>query len=95
MRGRYGWVYYGTMSCDAPSALLARKWRATTTLNQSEAADALGIHQSTLTKIEGGDRRPSLSLLKKMSALYSLTPDDLAEGVMVMVGADTDVQAGA
>jgi len=83
------------MSCDAPSALLARKWRATTTLNQSEAADALGIHQSTLTKIEGGDRRPSLSLLKKMGDLYSLTPADLAEGVSVMVGAGADAQAGA
>lgn len=44
---------------------------------RSVAAKAVGIHPGSLTRIETGERRPSLSTLIALAELYDTSVDDL------------------
>jgi transcriptional regulator with XRE-family HTH domain len=46
-------------------------------LSQEEAAKALDIGQSYLSKIERGDKRPNVELLSQMARLYGVTESHL------------------
>ena len=46
-------------------------------LNQVEAAESLGITQSTYSKYESGQRQPDNEMLKKLSELFNISIDDL------------------
>ena len=44
---------------------------------QTKVANDLGITQKHLSKIELGERNPSIELLAKLCAKYSMNPSDL------------------
>lgn len=67
-------------SMPSSFADLAKRWRGTA-LTQSAAADALGIDQSALNKIEAGTRVPSAPLLHRMGVVYGLSAENLQEGL--------------
>ena len=46
-------------------------------LSQVEAAESLGITQSTYSKYESGQRQPDNEMLKKLSELFNISIDDL------------------
>lgn len=46
-------------------------------LTQQEAAAALSIGQSFLSKLERGDKRPNVELLSRMAKLYGVTESHL------------------
>jgi transcriptional regulator with XRE-family HTH domain len=49
---------------------LCREWRGETT--QTEAARLLGIMQSTLSKLEGDQRRPTTRLIDDLEVAYAV-----------------------
>lgn len=51
--------------------------RATSGLSLVEVSTATGISKSTLSRLETGQRRPSLELLLPLAQLYRLSLDDL------------------
>lgn len=51
--------------------LRLKELRVQTSLSQSQIAAYLGIDQSYLSKIESGERSPSVELLEKLAELYS------------------------
>ena len=58
---------------------LCREWRAD--LSQTEAAAALGILQSTLSKLERDQRRPTTRVIARMQEVYGLDDLDVAYAV--------------
>jgi transcriptional regulator with XRE-family HTH domain len=58
---------------------LCREWRGETT--QTEAAVALGILQSTLSKLERDQRRPTTRVIARMQEVYGLDDLDVAYAV--------------
>ena len=58
---------------------LCREWRGETT--QTEAAGLLGILQSTLSKLEADQRRPTTRVIARMAEVYGLDDLDVAYAV--------------
>jgi transcriptional regulator with XRE-family HTH domain len=58
---------------------LCREWRAD--LSQTEAAGLLGILQSTLSKLERDQRRPTTRVIARMQEVYGLDDLDVAYAV--------------
>ncbi len=58
---------------------LCRGWRGATT--QTEAAGLLGILQSTLSKLEADQRRPTTRVIARMAEVYGLDDLDVAYAV--------------
>lgn len=58
---------------------LCREWRAD--LSQTEAAGLLGILQSTLSKLEADQRRPTTRVIARMAEVYGLDDLDVAYAV--------------
>jgi transcriptional regulator with XRE-family HTH domain len=50
--------------------------RKTNNLSQREVADAIGLPQSNLSRIENGKQRLNLTLLTRMLSIYELTIQD-------------------
>lgn len=46
-------------------------------LNQTEAANALGVGQRFVSKLENGERRPSVETLAKLAKLYGVSETHL------------------
>lgn len=63
---------------------LCREWRGETT--QTEAARLLGIMQSTLSKLEGDQRRPTTRLIGRMAEVYGLDDLEVAYAVRLACG---------
>lgn len=55
-------------------------YRKAANMTQGEAAAALGIDRSTVTKWETGKALPTAWMLWKVSRLYGCTMDDLVNG---------------
>ncbi len=53
-----------------------RLLRKTNNLSQREVADAIGLPQSNLSRIENGKQRLNLTLLTRMLSIYELTIQD-------------------
>lgn len=54
-----------------------RKVREQKGLMQKEVANAVGVHPSNYSKIEKGEREPSIEVLDKLARLFGLTLDQL------------------
>lgn len=78
---------------------LCREWRGATT--QTEAAGLLGMLQSTLSKLEADQRRPTTRVIARMAEVYGLDDLDVAYGVrlacaeMAVTDAEVDDADGA
>lgn len=46
-------------------------------MSQHELAIAINVHQSHISKIERGDKKPSIELLKTLAGYFGITVDDL------------------
>ena len=58
-------------------ALVVKEGRAALGITQRELAAALGVKASHVAYIEGGKRRPSLQLLRRISSTLGLNPREL------------------
>jgi len=59
---------------DLPKTLKA--WRNEKGMNQRDAASALGVDFTYISKIENGHLEPSVDLIERMSFVYSRTNED-------------------
>jgi len=57
-------------------------FRVTVGLSQSEAAKAIGITQSAISKWERGDGKPTLDKIQQLAALYKVTVQEIVEACM-------------
>ena len=57
--------------------VLIKKWRKVRKLTQEELADRLGISQPTLSRLESGQLRMTISQLSKFSKELQVSMDDL------------------
>ena len=57
--------------------VLIKKWRKVRKLTQEELADRLGISQPTLSRLESGQLRMTMSQLSKFSKELQVSMDDL------------------
>jgi DNA-binding XRE family transcriptional regulator len=80
---RHAAVHIGVMPTSSQFAGLARSWRPSG-LTQAEASRQIGIDQSTLNKIESGERGSATWVLERMRAAYGLSPADVAAGVSAL-----------
>lgn len=64
---------------EAPTfGVLARTWRRASGLTQADAARALGVTQSSVSKLEADERLPTTRILAAMGELYALDDMTLA-----------------
>jgi len=63
-----------TLAAVGPRLRRCRAWRG---LKLTEAAEQSGISKSTLSRLETGQRRPSLELLLPLAQLYRVPLDEL------------------
>lgn len=54
----------------------ARIWRK---LTQVELAEKVGVHEMTISKLERGDRQPSLALLRRLAKALKVKVGELLE----------------
>lgn len=54
-----------------------REWREGRGMPQSELTHHLGISQGTLSRIESGERTPSIDLMLRVCRALDITPNDL------------------
>ena len=54
----------------------ARIWRK---LTQAQLAAKVGVHEMTISKLERGDRQPSLALLRRLAKALKVKVGDLLE----------------
>lgn len=52
-----------------------RRLRVDSGISQAQVADYLDIDQSMVSKIESGERNPSLEMIEKLSALFGCSID--------------------
>jgi len=72
----------GSMTDDAPSVLQTvgarlRELRVQSGRTQAQLSATTGISESTLSRLESGQRKPTLELLLALSAAHDVTLDDL------------------
>lgn len=80
---------------EAPSfGVLARTWRRASGLTQADAAQALGVTQSAISRIEADERGPTVRLLAAMGELYAIDDVTLAAALRLAC-AEMAVEAGA
>lgn len=46
-------------------------------MSQSELAAAINVHQSHVSKIEQGDKKPSIEVLQALATFFGVTVDSL------------------
>lgn len=56
-----------------------RSLRRTRTMTLADLAAATGTSQATLSRLESGERRPSLELLLRLARIYRVTLDELVD----------------
>ena len=69
---------------ESTRALLGKRIRALRNengLTQSKLALMINVEQSYLSKLERGDRNPSLSLLEKIADAFDITLAELFDGI--------------
>ena len=54
--------------------------RTKISLSQSELAEELEVHKTTISKIESGDNLPSLEMLVKFATFFGVSTDALCKG---------------
>jgi transcriptional regulator with XRE-family HTH domain len=54
----------------------ARIWRK---LTQAQLAAKVGVHEMTISKLERGDRQPSLALLRRLAKALKVKVGELLE----------------
>ncbi len=81
------------MPTSSSFASLARSWRPAG-ITQAEASRRIGIDQSTLNKIEHGERGSATWVLDRMRAAYGLSPAAVAAGVSALA-ADHEARRAA
>lgn len=54
----------------------ARIWRK---LTQAQLAAKVGVHEMTISKLERGDRQPSLALLRRLAKALKVKVAELVE----------------
>lgn len=59
------------------SGRLLRDFRDVAPMTQRDLADASGVNQVTITRIENGLERPRPSTVKKLAAALGISPSDL------------------
>ncbi len=64
-----------TMPNDPPRSLAEARNREG--LSQQDVAELLGVHQSTVSRLETGKRDPNLDLIPKLMRLYRLSWDEM------------------
>ena len=67
-----------------PDTITSARKRAR--LTQAEVAGIVGVDTSTITHLETGRRRPSLSLLARLRTALSLTNEEVAQIVVESEG---------
>ena len=54
-----------------------RRLREDRSIKQSEIADLIGMHRSNYSKIEKGEREPTIQALDKIARLFGMTVDQI------------------
>ena len=69
--------------------ILLQEYRRKKYLSVRQAAEAIGIHYTYLSRIENGISEPSEEVLEKISSYYELTKDERAELFLASKISDT------
>jgi transcriptional regulator with XRE-family HTH domain len=58
---------------------MLKRARARRKLTQVELAKRVGVHEITISRLERGDRRPSMAMLQRLSKTLKVKVADLLE----------------
>lgn len=72
---------------------IIKKLREEANLSQQEVANSIGVVRPTYAGLESGRREPTLSELRKLADLHSVTIEQLAQGTMDVSGAQPELEA--